>query len=656
VSPITGIFGTLPTPLAFGVLRLATEGRPDQETAVALIRRALDGGVRILDTADVYGQDDRERHFGDRLVRDAIRDWSGPRAEVRVVAKVGLRRPGGRWTPDNRAESLRSGVEGSLRALGVERLFCLLLHARDARVPFETVLATLAGFQREGLVEHLGLANVTPAELRQAQRHFAVVAIQNELSLVSRGSASDGTLELTRRLGIPLLAHRPLGGHAKVSKLASNRVLTPLAARHGVTPHEIALAALWEAGEHVIPLVGATRPASIDSSLHAAGLKLDVSDRTALVIKYSFAAAPDALAFDPSSLNANSATSAAASGSAPDIGDMTVSATPRSITLAEASAPSQDDEVLLIMGIQGAGKSSLVNAHLEQGYERLNRDLLGGKLDDLAPRLRDLLLAGKRRVALDNTYPTRISRAPILAVARSAGVPVRCQFLDTPLPQAQWNITLRHLERYGRPLGPDEQKAFGKSDPNLPPPMALARWLSSFEPPSFDEGFARIEFIPFVRRPNPAHQTIGLLLDVDGTIRKTRSGELYPRHPDDIELLPGRRQRLEPLVRDGVKLFFVSNQSGVASGKVSLQAVQACFLRTAELLGLPVAEIAFCPHPAFPVGCFCRKPGPGLGVYLIERHGLDLRRLTMVGDMDSDAEFARGLGIPYADAATFFGG
>jgi HAD superfamily hydrolase (TIGR01662 family) len=234
-------------------------------------------------------------------------------------------------------------------------------------------------------------------------------------------------------------------------------------------------------------------------------------------------------------------------------------------------------------------------------------------------------------------------------------VPVRCRFLATPIDEAYANVVLRILDRYGKLLGPEELKELGKDDPNLPPPGAMARWAASFEAPHEDEGFSVVEEVPFVRRADPGFTGKGLLLDVDGTLRKTKSGEIFPRDPEDVELLPGRREVLKRWVDEGYTLFFVSNQSGVASGSVSKEAVEAAFARTVDLLGLPVAEVAYCPHPAFPVGCFCRKPLPGLGVALMQRHKLAREKLIMVGDMDSDRDFAKSLGVKYVGAEDFFG-
>jgi len=630
-SAAYGVLGTLDLPLALGLLRLSTEGRPAEAEAIEVVRFALEQGVRVLDTADSYATDDRDLHYGERLVRKALAAWEGPRDQVRVITKAGLARPKGRWVPNGRRDHLRRMVEGSLTALGVERLFMLLLHANDPKTPLEESLAALAELQKEGKVEHLGLCNTSIAEVRQAERHFPVRALQNELSVVNRGSGVEGLVALARQMGVPFLAHRPLGGHAKVDNLLKNRAVKPIAARHGVTPHEAALAALLDLGPPVIALFGATRRASVESSLRALRVPFDARDRAELESRISFAP-----------------TAAALAATAPPV-------TPAGLReLAPGEGPGDEPEVVVMMGIQGAGKSSEVARYLDRGYARLNRDQLGGELDDLIPKLAEMLASGQRRVVLDNTYATRVSRYPVIRTAHAHGVPVRCRFLATPIDEAYANVVLRILERYGKLLGPDELKALAKDDPNLPPPAAMARWAASFEAPYADEGFSAVEAIPFVRRVDPQVTGKGLLLDVDGTLRKTRSGEIFPRDPDDVELLPGRREVLKRWVDEGYRLFFVSNQSGVASGTVTSAAVEAAFARTVELLDLPVAEVAYCPHPAFPVGCFCRKPLPGLGISLIQRHQLARERLIMVGDMDSDRDFARALAARYVDVNEFF--
>jgi len=626
-----GVLGPLDVPLALGLLRLGTEGRPAAADAIALIHHALDRGVRVLDTADSYALDDADFHYGERLARDALAAWSGPREQVHVLTKVGLVRPKGRWVPNGRREHLRRSVEGSLKALGVERLFMVLLHAVDPKTPLEESLSALAELQKEGKILHLGLCNTSVAEVRQAERHFPVRAIQSELSVMDRNAAADALVALAAQIGAPFLAHRPLGGHAKTANLLKNRAVKPISTRYKITPHEAALAVLLDLGPPVLPLVGATRRASLDSSLGALQVRLDERDRTELATKITFTPAPEALAL-----------------TAPPI-------TPPGLRpLVPGEGPGDAPEVVIMMGVQGAGKSSEIDRYLARGYARLNRDLLGGDLDGLVPRLRELLAGGQTRVVLDNTYATRASRFPVIRAAHAHGVPVRCRFLATPIDEAYTNVVLRILGRYGRLLGPEELKELAKDDPNLPPPAAMAKWAASFEAPHLDEGFGAVEEVPFVRRVDPGFTGKGLLLDVDGTLRRTKSGEIFPRDPDDVELLPGRREVLRRYVADGYRLFFVSNQSGVASGTVTREAVDAAFARTVALLGLPVTEVRYCPHPAFPAGCFCRKPLPGLGVALIQAHQLAREHLIMVGDMDSDRDFARSLGVRYVPAEEFF--
>jgi HAD superfamily hydrolase (TIGR01662 family) len=215
--------------------------------------------------------------------------------------------------------------------------------------------------------------------------------------------------------------------------------------------------------------------------------------------------------------------------------------------------------------------------------------------------------------------------------------------------EAQVNIALRIVQRYGRLLDPEEMKVCRRTDLSVVTPADLQRWIRSFEPPSLDEGFSAVDTIPFVRRLNPAHKQKGLLLDVDGTL--CRSGAY---HRDDVELLPGRFETLLRWVASGYHLFFVSNQSGIAEGKLTREMADAAFRRTAELLRLPVTEIAYCPHQAHPVACWCRKPSPGLGVYLMERHRLARNHLIVVGDVARNAEFAAALGARFWDPRQFF--
>jgi histidinol-phosphate phosphatase family protein len=168
------------------------------------------------------------------------------------------------------------------------------------------------------------------------------------------------------------------------------------------------------------------------------------------------------------------------------------------------------------------------------------------------------------------------------------------------------------------------------------------------------EGLAHVERVPFAREPQgKEHTRKALLLDHDGTLRRTRSGLKYPTDPEDIALLPRRREVLQGYLREGYQLFGVSNQGDVARGVLTLEAAQRCFDRTHQLLGLPL-ETAFCPHEPAPITCWCRKPMPGLGVAFVERFKLDRAQTLMVGDRGTDRTFAERCGVAYRDAEAFF--
>lgn len=506
-----------------------------------------------------------------------------------VVTKAGLRRPGGRWLPDGSPARLRAACEASLRNLRAEALDLMLLHVVDPRVPFLESVGALAQLRAEGKLRQVGLSNVDEAQLLAALELVPVAAVQVEL-----GRHRPQALALAARceeLGIALMAHRPLGGVGHVP----DRALVEVAAGLGVSPQQLSLAWLCAAAPNLFPVVGATRPESIRDS--AAAATLEIVDFARL----------------------------------------------------DQGMPARvvGDAIVLVSGPPAAGKTSLVQPFLERGFQRLNRDELGGRLEDLVPRMGAAITAGQRRFVLDNTWPTRRSRRLILDAA--AGIPVRCLHVDTPLGEALYNACLRWIQRYGRLPEPDE---VGREANDLPP-QAIFRYFQLAEAPERAEGFTSVERLPFTRRPTGTRR--GLLLDVDGTLRRTRSGAPFPRSADDVEILPGRAEKLQALAAEGWLLRGVSNQSGIARGEVDRATVEALFRSLAEALGVEL-PVRYCPHPAGEIRCWCRKPMPGLGVAWVEAEGLDRAASLVVGDLDSDRLFAEHLGLRFAWAADFFGG
>lgn len=156
------------------------------------------------------------------------------------------------------------------------------------------------------------------------------------------------------------------------------------------------------------------------------------------------------------------------------------------------------DEVVIIMGANAAGKSTVTQDYVKKGYHRLNRDEVGGSMDRVDRLLFEALSNGKRRVVLDNTYPDKESRKGAINCAIHQGVPIRCIWVSTSFEDAQLNACLRMIKRTGKLLMPEDFKA--NSDPNLFPPAALFTYKKNFEKPSKAEGFTAIVEQKFVRQ------------------------------------------------------------------------------------------------------------------------------------------------------------
>ena len=261
--------------VGLGCMRLSLAHRPPEHEAVALIRRALDLGVTLLDSADGYALDERERGHNERLISMAL---AGRRDEVLVATKGGVARPGGRWVIDARPARLRAACEESLRALGSDRIDLYQLHAPDPRVPFEESVGTLAELRRAGKIRLLGLSNVTRTQIEVAMRITEIVSVQNELSLLARAAEQDGTVAFC----LTFLAYRPLAGRQGATRLGEIPALATAAERLQATPARVALAWLLARWPHVIPLPGPTRITTLEDAVRAAELALTEGDAEAI--------------------------------------------------------------------------------------------------------------------------------------------------------------------------------------------------------------------------------------------------------------------------------------------------------------------------------------------------------------------------------------
>ncbi len=334
----------------------------------------------------------------------------------------------------------------------------------------------------------------------------------------------------------------------------------------------------------------------------------------------------------------------------PPPGPERVPATPT----AARSAPPVAQEVVLIGGYPASGKSTHARSFVERGYYRLNRDDIGGAMDRLLGPLEELLDTGKA-VVLDNLYATRESRAEFIKIARRRDIPIRFLLMDTSLEDAQFNASLRMMEKCGRLLHPDDHKqAAYKKDAGLFPVFVIYKYRKDFEQPTTAEGFAAVETVAFQRRFPADWTNKAIICDIDGTLRTTTGSEKYPTKPSEVKAFPERGEKLRQLQNQGYILVGASNQSGIAKGKVSRENAEACFAETQNQLRVKFETILYCPHSVPPLACYCRKPNPGLGVQLMWTYKLDPKQCICVGDLGTDRSFAERCGFQFVAPEEFF--
>jgi len=263
-------------------MHLSLEGRPPERQSLEVIRAALDAGVRLIDTADVYCLNDYDIGHNERLVAEGLRGWGGDRDAVLVATKGGLTRPGGRWERDGSPAHLRAACERSLRALGVERVGLYQLHAPDSAVPFEDSVGALADLRREGKIRWVGLSNVSVAQIRAAEAIVPVASVQNRLNPFFRESLEDGVVRYCAERGIGFLAYSPTGGGRLNRHLPEHPVLRPMSDRLGVSAHALVLAWALAQSPAVIVIPSARRVEHALDSVSAGELRLSPDDLAAI--------------------------------------------------------------------------------------------------------------------------------------------------------------------------------------------------------------------------------------------------------------------------------------------------------------------------------------------------------------------------------------
>lgn len=261
-----------------------------RDEAIGVVHAALDAGVTLLDTANVYAPSWDAVGHNEALVAEALRSWaasSEDRDRVLLTTKGGITRSDGEvWGRDGSPAGLRRACEASLRALGTDVIDLYQLHRFDPALPVAEQVGALAALQADGLVRMIGLSNVTlpeldvafevagrPGEASNAAAGSGIVSVQNEFSPRYRADAD--VMDRCDDSGVAFLPWSPLGGASEAADVGSQYgVLASIADAHGVTAQQVVLAWLLARSASVIPIPGSTRPATVRSSVDAATLTL----------------------------------------------------------------------------------------------------------------------------------------------------------------------------------------------------------------------------------------------------------------------------------------------------------------------------------------------------------------------------------------------
>ena len=260
--------------MGFGAMRITGEGiwgdPPDRAKAHAVLRRAVELGVNLIDTADSYGPE-----VSEKIIAEALHPYP---AGLIIATKGGLTRSGpGQWHRNGRPDHLRKACEGSLRRLRLDRIDVYQLHAIDPAVPMEDSLGELIRLRSEGKIRHVALSNVTVDQLERAQSLVEIVSVQNRYNLGDR--ASEDVLAVCQRDGLGFLPWYPVGAG---NLTRAGGPLDRVAKAHAVTPAQVALAWLLLHSPVMLPIPGTSSVAHLEENVAAAALSLDDGEMLSL--------------------------------------------------------------------------------------------------------------------------------------------------------------------------------------------------------------------------------------------------------------------------------------------------------------------------------------------------------------------------------------
>lgn len=261
--------------LGFGAMRITGAGiwgePADPSGCRALLRRIVQDGVNLIDTADSYGPD-----VSEQLIAEALRPYPD---NLVIATKGGLERPGpNRWVANCRPDRLRRCCEASLKRLGLERIDLYQLHTVDPKVPIEDSIGALAELQEEGKIRHIGVSNVGLEDLERAQQIVPIVSVQNRYNVVDR--ASEDVLQECAQQQLAFFPWAPIASGNDIAR--HGPAVQESAHRHGATTRQVAVAWLLAHSPVILPIPGTSSISHFEENLEAAQLELEEDELQAL--------------------------------------------------------------------------------------------------------------------------------------------------------------------------------------------------------------------------------------------------------------------------------------------------------------------------------------------------------------------------------------
>lgn len=261
--------------IGLGGMPMSLSSRPPESQAIEVIHRALELGVTLIDTADSYCKDESDKHHNERLIHKALQQYHGDVSSVTVATKGGLMRFNGDWSRNGDPDHLRETIRISFESLGGEKpIDVWQYHAPDPNYTIEESLTPAKEAVEAGLIRFVGVSNFSVEQIKRARDVVNIVSVQNQYNPWYREPEFDGVLEYCENESLTFLPWSPLGGSRRVSRLQDIPVISQLAQEKAVSVYSIVLAWLRAKSPSVVPIPGASKPASIEDSARSVEVKL----------------------------------------------------------------------------------------------------------------------------------------------------------------------------------------------------------------------------------------------------------------------------------------------------------------------------------------------------------------------------------------------